>query len=195
MTELAPVAVCSNHPDLSEGVHRCARCTRTFCADCLVLIGGASYCASCKNEQLLDVRSGVDSRTAPFASRGRRFGGYFIDSLPFVILSMIVVYRAMAHSTFVRRFDPMIIVVTLTWVVYDALMIQFRSQTLGKMAVHTRVVRIDGMPVTAGQAWIRALTRWALSYLYIVDWMTIFFTREHLCVHDMLAKTRVVNTD
>jgi uncharacterized RDD family membrane protein YckC len=195
MTDLPPVAVCSNHPDISEGVHRCSRCARAFCADCLVLIGGSSYCASCKNEQLLDVRSGVDPSALQLASRGRRFGGYFLDVLPWVILSMVVVYRAMALGKFVRRFDPMLIVATITYVAYDALMIQFRSQTLGKMAAHTKVVRVDGTPVTAGQAWIRALTRWALGYLYIVDWITIFFTNDRLCVHDMLAKTRVVNTD
>jgi uncharacterized RDD family membrane protein YckC len=108
---------------------------------------------------------------------------------------MYVVFRAMFAGKVLQRFDPTIIALTLLYVAYDALMIQFRSQTLGKMAVKTKVVRIDGTPVTAGQAWVRALTRWALNYLYIVDWITIFFTRERLCVHDMLAKTRVVNTD
>ncbi|MEA2569643.1 MAG: hypothetical protein QOI24_1644 [Acidobacteriota bacterium] len=195
MTDLPPVAVCSNHPDIGEGVHRCSRCARSFCADCLVLIGGSGYCALCKNEQLRDVRSGVDPGTMPFASRGRRFGGYLVDVLPWMILSGFVVYRAMALGKFVTRIDPTLIVATVTYVAYDALMIQFRSQTFGKMAAHTKVVRVDGTGVTAGQAWIRALTRWALGYLYVADWITIFFTRERLCVHDMLAKTRVVNTD
>lgn len=195
MTDYSPIAVCSNHPDVSEGVHRCTRCTRSFCGDCLVFIGGAPYCASCKNEQLLDVRSGVDPTALPIASLSRRFGGNLIDVLPLTAVFMYVVFRAMFAGKVLQRFDPTIIALTLLYVAYDALMIQFRSQTLGKMAVKTKVVRIDGTPVTAGQAWIRALSRWALNYLYVVDWITIFFTNERLCVHDMLAKTRVVNTD
>ena len=195
MTDYSPIAVCSNHPDVSEGVHRCTRCARSFCSDCLVFISGAPYCASCKNEQLLDVRSGVDPTALPFASLGRRFGGNLIDVLPLMAVSMYIVFRAMFAGKVTQRFDPTIIALSLLFVAYDALMIQFRSQTLGKMAMKTKVVRIDGTPVTAGQAWVRALTRWALNFLYIVDWITIFFTSERLCVHDMLAKTRVVNTD
>jgi uncharacterized RDD family membrane protein YckC len=195
MTDYSPIAVCSNHPDVSEGVHRCTRCARSFCGDCLVFIGGAPYCASCKNEQLLDVRSGVDPSALPIASLSRRFGGNLIDVIPLMAVLMFVVYRAMFAGKVLQRFNPTIIAFSLLYVAYDALMIQFRSQTLGKMAMKTKVVRVDGTPVTAGQAWVRALTRWALNYLYIVDWITIFFTNDRLCVHDMLAKTRVVNTD
>jgi uncharacterized RDD family membrane protein YckC len=195
MTDYSPIAVCSNHPDVSEGVHRCTRCAHSFCRDCLVFIGGAPYCASCKGEQLLDVRSGVDSSSLPIATLSRRSGGYLIDVLPLTAIVMFLVFRAMQTGKVVQRFDPTVIAFTFLYVAYDALMIQFRSQTLGKMAAKTKVVRIDGTPVTAGQAWVRALTRWALNYLYFIDWITIFFTRERLCVHDMLAKTRVVNTD
>jgi uncharacterized RDD family membrane protein YckC len=63
------------------------------------------------------------------------------------------------------------------------------------MAMRMKIVRPDGTRITTGQAWGRALSRWALNFLYFVDWITIFFTRERLCVHDMLAKTRVINTD
>jgi len=193
MTDLSPVLVCSNHPDITEGVRRCARCMRAFCADCYVLIGGQPYCATCKTEQVLDVRSGVDGGL-PLASIGRRFGGAFLDGLPWAIVSGFFIVRAMMAGTTVAM-DAKFLLLGFSSVIYDALMTQFRSQTLGKMAMHTKVVRIDGSRITTGQAWLRAISRWVLNFLYFVDWITIFFTRERLCVHDMVARTRVVNTD
>jgi uncharacterized RDD family membrane protein YckC len=186
---------CINHPDVNEGVQRCSRCERTFCANCLVVIAGAPVCAACKNERVLDLRSGFDATTLSIASRGRRFVGNLIDVLPLVIVFMVIVIRAVIAGRVLQRFDPVVLLIGFSFVIYDGLMTQFRSQTLGKMAMRTKVVRIDGTQITAAQAWGRALSRYALNYLYVVDWITIFFTREKLCVHDMLAKTRVVNTD
>jgi len=59
--------ICRNHVDVSAGVRRCSRCGVTFCSDCLVDIQGKPYCATCKGEQLLDVRSGVDRTNLEFA--------------------------------------------------------------------------------------------------------------------------------
>ena len=70
--------ICRNHVDVSEGVRRCSRCGSTFCRDCLVEIGGAPYCATCKTEQLLDVRSGV-SGPLDLAPIGRRIWAYLAD--------------------------------------------------------------------------------------------------------------------
>ena len=195
MTDLASGNACINHPDIVEGIRRCSRCGRAFCSDCLVTIGGKDYCASCKNEQLLDVRSGVDSGVLPLASRGRRLAAAIVDSIPWVAIGMFIGFRAAFGGRMVSRWDPMILAFGFTYVIYDGLMIQLRSQTVGKMAVKIKVVGIGGVPVTAKQAWIRALSRWALNFLYVVDWLPIFFTDERLCVHDMLAKTRVVDTD
>ena len=73
--------ICRNHVDVSEGVRRCTRCGSSFCSDCLVDIGGKPYCATCKTEELLDVRSGIERGTLDLASIGRRFGASFIDGL------------------------------------------------------------------------------------------------------------------
>ena len=73
--------ICRNHVDVSAGVRRCSRCGVTFCKDCLVDIGGQPYCATCKGEQLLDVRSGVDRTNLEFAGIGRRFAAQLLDGL------------------------------------------------------------------------------------------------------------------
>ena len=62
---------CRNHVDVSEGVRPCARCQTAFCGDCLVTINGRDYCAVCKTEQVMDVRSGTVAGVLPLASIGR----------------------------------------------------------------------------------------------------------------------------
>jgi hypothetical protein len=38
---------CKNHPEVAA-VDRCAGCARSFCADCLIDVGGQKFCNSCK---------------------------------------------------------------------------------------------------------------------------------------------------
>src|SRR5258708_37393763 len=87
---------CRNHWDVVEGLRPCSRCGQTFCRDCLVDINGLPYCANCKNEQLLDVRSGISSSALSLASIGKRFMALFIDGfiigIPFAILIGIAVF-------------------------------------------------------------------------------------------------------
>jgi len=61
------------------------------------------------------------------------------------------------------------------------------------MALKVKVVRPDGTPITGGQAWGRALSRALLGFLYLVDYIPAFFTKEKTTLHDLIARTRVVN--
>ena len=75
--------ICQNHVDVDEGVSACTRCGGNFCGDCVVLIHGQPYCATCKSEKLLDVQSGTDRPQLPLATIGRRFAALMIDRLLF----------------------------------------------------------------------------------------------------------------
>src|SRR5688572_1220483 len=88
--------LCRNHIDVAEGVRRCARCGTPFCPDCLVELSGRPYCATCKSEQLLDVRSGVDRSQIQYATILRRFGAVFLDGL----LVAIPMYALMGFLIF-----------------------------------------------------------------------------------------------
>jgi uncharacterized RDD family membrane protein YckC len=190
--------LCRNHVDVGDGVRRCARCGTPFCPDCLVEIAGRPYCAVCKSEQLLDVRSGVSSSALQLASTLRRFGAIFLDGL----LIAIPMYAIMAIFIFLpatqgKEPNPLLnligLPVALASLVYEALMLQYKNgQTLGKMALKVRVVRPDGTPISPGQAWGRVLMRTILGCLWIVDYIPAFFTNERTTLHDMVAGTRVV---
>jgi uncharacterized RDD family membrane protein YckC len=191
--------LCRNHIDVAEGVRRCARCGSPFCPDCLVEISGRPFCATCKSEQLLDVRSGVDRSQMQYATILRRFGAVFLDGL----LVAIPMYALMGVLIFVpasrgQEVNPLFNLIGIPFALislaYEGLMLQFRNgQTLGKMALKVRVVRPDGSPMSPGQVWGRVVMRTVLGCLWIVDYIPAFFTQEKTTLHDMIAGTRVVD--
>jgi len=197
---LAVTLTCRNHSDVIEALRNCARCGHAFCTDCLVELRGLPYCASCKQEQLLDIASGVDIAQVDLASRGRRAAAILLDSLiitfPPWVVALIIIFPGIfrghpMNPTKVRIFS--FILVGL-YFVYDGLMTAMRGQTVGKIALKIKVVQTDGSPVTSLQAWGRALVRAVISAVFsLIDYLPGFFTKERTCVHDMLAKTRVVN--
>jgi uncharacterized RDD family membrane protein YckC len=191
--------LCRTHIDVAEGVRRCARCGTPYCPDCLVELSGRPYCATCKSEQLLDVRSGVDrSGAIDLASRWNRFGAVFLDGLlvavPMYALLGVFVYWPQSQGQTPPLWANFIsIPFALLSVLYEGLMMQYKDgQTLGKMALKVRVVRPDGSSISTGQAWGRTLIRMVLGCLWIVDYIPAFFTQEKTTLHDMAAGTRVV---
>jgi uncharacterized RDD family membrane protein YckC len=186
--------ICRNHVEVSEGVRRCSRCGSTFCRDCLVEIGGAPYCATCKTEQLLDVRSGV---TGPLdlAPLGRRIWAYLADCLILYVVNSVIGFALGAALVSVRRgAAPLVGCVSAlvgigVAILYDAILVAASGQTLGKRALKIRVVAETGDHVTTGQAWGRALAKLIPFSAFVA-----LFSNDRKGIHDMLAHTRVVNS-
>jgi uncharacterized RDD family membrane protein YckC len=93
----------------------------------------------------------------------------------------------------VRFVGLFFLVPSIVAMIYQAAMLQVYGQTLGKMAVRVKVVRPDGSAISGRQAWGRELSRAVLGLLYIADYLPVFFTKDRRTLHDMLARTRVVN--
>lgn len=192
--------ICRNHVDVAEGVRRCSRCGGTYCSDCLVDIQGRPFCAGCKTEQLMDVRSGVDRTRFAYGGFWQRFGAYIID----YIIQLVPIYAIFGVLLLITGLgsegepSPWIflgyIPAILIPIVYEAVMLQMKSQTVGKMALRLKVVRPDGSRISAGQAWGRAVMRLVLGCLIIADYIPYFFTEEKTTLHDMVAGTRVIES-
>ncbi|HEV2721771.1 MAG TPA: RDD family protein [Thermoanaerobaculia bacterium] len=194
---------CTNHPETIEGLRHCSRCGRPFCTDCLIELRGLTLCAGCKNEQVLDMRSGAGTGTAiNLASVGRRWAALIIDRFLFVFIGVVLVILVFVITP-EKPEDPRIFGIAAAilgtyaaYVCYDALMVRRNGQTIGKRMLNIRVVRADGNPVRGGQAWGRAITRGvAVHVLALVNYLPSLFTRDKTCVHDLLAGTRVVNAE
>ena len=194
-----PVDVCPNHPEVSTGLIRCARCNRNYCSDCVVELEGRPYDAVCKEEQLRDLRSGTTS-AVQLASAGRRFMGMFVDGLVFLPVYIIGAFAGAAIRGGRQPgvfFSVDLLVYAAAWVVYEAVMLQsFGGQTLGKKAAGMKVVNADGSELRPEQAWKRAISPQLMSITYVlgfVDALMVFSERRRT-LHDRFGNTIVVNS-
>jgi uncharacterized RDD family membrane protein YckC len=201
---------CKNHPFVEDRLTRCSRCAETFCPDCIVEIGGLPYCLSCKTESMRDLRSGVPLGQLDMASIGRRFAAIFIDglivTLPIMVLAFLVLLplglveadqgeNAMpaALSIFANLFVSL--GAAAIYILYEGLMLASGGQTVGKKAMKVKVVTAEGSELSSAQAWGRAASRQILGIvpcLGLIDYL-VAFGQERTTIHDMMAKTRVVN--
>lgn len=207
---------CRNHPNVEDGLVHCARCANSFCPDCYVELGGLPFCAECKVQRLLDLRAG----TAPaavgqlqLASIGRRFGAMFLDGvflgIPLFLMTMIVMFAVLIPGGMLEAGtaeNPLVgfqLIVQLIMmgfgmvagVLYQGIQLARSGQTFGRRILGIKVVSPDGGDIRPRQAWTRAIVQQAfgfLSCLGIIDYLTAFGA-ERTCIHDMAAKTRVVN--
>ena len=217
---IAPPMQCTNHPEVDQDIVRCLRCQQAFCPDCVVMLRGYWYCGPCKDEQVRDIQSGTTT-AFELASMGRRFVAALLDGLlqTFVLLLVMIpfffVLAGMAATTAGSGGEPseaaqaalgfgvlgmyavVLFVSIAVPLVYEALMLAKRGQTLGKMALSIQVVTVDGAMLTRGQAWGRAGMKVALAQFcscagLLADYLPAFFTVERTTLHDMAVKTRVV---
>jgi uncharacterized RDD family membrane protein YckC len=199
---------CKNHPFVEDRLTRCSRCAEAFCPDCIVEIGGLPYCLSCKTESMRDLRSGVPLGELDLASVGHRFGALVIDflitTLPIIVVAFLVLIPFGLIEAEEQVIPTSLAIVTNLLValggvaikiLYEGLMLASGGQTVGKKAMKVKVVTAEGGEITTGQAWGRAASRQILGVvpcLNLVNYL-VAFGQEHTTIHDMMAKTRVVN--
>ena len=85
---------CKNHPGV-PATDRCAGCAETFCPNCLVVLGGQRYCASCK-VLAVSGRTVVEQATIPCAMADEALKYALIGIICFgVILGPMAISKAM----------------------------------------------------------------------------------------------------
>jgi uncharacterized RDD family membrane protein YckC len=161
-----------------------------------------------------DLQSGVPLQALDLASIGRRFLALWLDGL---ILGMIVMIPAvliflaigfplgmfdggeeaeellgvgMAIAQLVLTFGIMAV-----YILYEGWMLSRDGQTLGKKIMKIKVVTPEGGDVTRSQAYTRSAIRQLIGIvpcLGLIDYL-VAFGQERTCIHDQVAKTRVVN--
>ena len=137
------------------------------------------------------------------ASRGSRLAAAFVDG---AILGAVFVPIVLVTATTSSRFsDPMPLIVLIGAIILSLLAINgwflhTRGQTLGKMALKIRIVRIDGRSTngwdTIGK---RVVPIWAMqmiplvgSFVSLINILFIF-RQDRRCLHDLIAGTEVIS--
>lgn len=200
---------CKNHPTVHANLNQCARCADLLCADCLVQLGGQYYCANCKGEQVKDIQSGTGQPGEELAERWKRFVAFILDSiivgLPVGILAFVLMFgtigfmnpnpTAASMASLIIMQVVLIIVSATLHLLYEGLMLQHKSATLGKMVLRIKVVGSDGEPLTTGQAWGRSALKVLfanMSIVMIIDYVFIF-SADRATLHDKAGRTKVIN--
>jgi uncharacterized RDD family membrane protein YckC len=147
--------------------------------------------------------------TGELASLGDRFVGSLIDGLiniAFVVLMVFGSIRAGLIGSFMEFVDlgllPMLAFSLAGFAFHIAINWKFLSasgQTIGKKAVRTRIVKMDGtLPsmvdlVGKREAFYYLIVEIPVVGMFISLLNILFiFGRERRCLHDMVAGTRVI---
>jgi uncharacterized RDD family membrane protein YckC len=150
-----------------------------------------------------------------YATFWQRAGALTIDALlyiPFLIVPFLRVYREMedairsggtyrvTFSPFASRYIGYTLLTTAAGAAYHILMVHYRGQTVGKMAVAIKIVQIEdgGLPT-----WDRAAIRWAIPMLLawiplvgglgqLLNYLWMLWDPQRQCLHDKAARTIVL---
>jgi uncharacterized RDD family membrane protein YckC len=66
------------------------------------------------------------------------------------------------------------------------------GQTIGKMIMHIRVVKVNGAPLMTADAVLRVLGYWINGFFFGLGWFWALFDRDRQGWHDKIAGTYVV---
>lgn len=149
----------------------------------------------------------MSGEPANLASRGKRLGGILIDAgVLLVILVPIALFSVGLRALFGRdavspgRRLLLECVAAAVWFVLNGPLLATKGQTIGKKAVGTRIVDLQGgLPPLSHLLALRYIVPWLvgavpfLGGLFSLADALLVFGPERRCIHDYLAGTRVVN--
>lgn len=143
------------------------------------------------------------------ATLGSRFWAYFLDGamISAVAFFLYVIAFLFSNGSSSAMSDASIVIAILTLlaaIAYYAFMHAITGQTLGKKAAKIKVVRRNGMPLSFGRAFWRAVAYLVIpnlasflipvlgSLVSLAMYAWPLFNREHRAVHDFMADTWVI---
>ncbi len=186
---------CTNHPAVVDNLRPCERCSRPFCPNCLIVFQGKRLCGPCKNERIRAVQSGTPEGELQLGTVGRRLGAVWLDGLVMMIPIFLLIF-GLAATGIVNPDSPAFGLINLLVygvpIVYEGFFLSGSGQTPGKKWLGLKVVNPDGSDITTAQAWGRAVGKTLINLCFGIGYIPALFTKEKTCVHDMLAKTRVI---
>ncbi len=126
-----------------------------------------------------------------------RFVAALIDSLVFVVVEFVLgvvarlVWGAEISETKVFKATVTAFMFVFGSVYYVALHAAF-GQTLGKMVMKIRVVRLDDGRISVGTAILRYVGYFVSGLIFAVGYLMAGLRHDKRALHDLLAGTRVI---
>lgn len=124
-----------------------------------------------------------------YAGFWKRFGAYIIDAI--IIGAANGVITTVVSNSIVTAITG--IVISAGYFIY--LESSEKQATVGKMVLGMKVVDMDGNRIAPEKAAIRYLGKILSAVILLIGYFMAGFTEKKQALHDILAKTLVVNAD
>jgi uncharacterized RDD family membrane protein YckC len=148
----------------------------------------------------------VDDSEKPLASRWARLGAAIIDSIIMMIVVIPIMYFTGGFDGIVQGVQPGVVytlmIGVLSFIVFFVINYQFliaNGQTIGKKVLEIKIVDLNGnLPAFQPQLLIRYAIYMLpgqipfIGQLFSLINILFIFTKEKRCIHDLVAKTKVV---
>jgi len=142
------------------------------------------------------------------ASRGKRFVASMIDGFAGLLVSFPVFSHFGVWETLQQNKEIphslanglALFGVAMFFVLHGYLLFQY-GQTIGKRVMGLAIVSLDGQKLPFPALIVnRYLPQWVVNFIPVIgpmlamaDVLFIFFNDQHRCVHDLIAKTKVID--
>ena len=158
----------------------------------------------------------MENETTQYAGFWMRFVAYILDSFIISFIEVIVVLPILGFFGFkvitigtlsdLENTDPDIMIplvasaisaialsaFLITWLYYALLQSSSRQATIGKMVLNLEVVDAYGERISFATASLRYFAKILSSLFMMIGYIMAAFTYQNQALHDMIAKTYVV---
>ncbi len=149
----------------------------------------------------------MDAENLPLASRTHRFVGALIDTTLAVAIMVPIMFMTGVFQQSLESggmsIGLQVVLFVAGWLVFLALngyLLFTKGQTIGKVAMKTKIVDLDGNLPNFGKILVlRYLALGAIAQIPILGALAslinalFIFGKERRCLHDYMAGTRVVD--
>lgn len=150
--------------------------------------------------------SDPSSSNAPLAGRGTRLASAFLDGLVIIIPVMVIAFLVGAFDLSGKKSaqDPIQSLLIgggaiLFYLILNGWLLHTRGQTLGKMIMKIRIVRVDRQPTSGMDTIVKRIIPVQvigmipiLGGIFSLIDMLFIFREDRRCIHDLIAGTEVI---
>lgn len=148
------------------------------------------------------IEKGLITDDTQFGGFWRRFAAVIIDFLA-MLMPILLVSTLLRVSIFfvtdidldVLNFIESIVTICMWWLYYSLFHSSSWQATLGKRALHLKVVDLDGHRISFARASGRFFAQYLSAFTFCIGYMMAGWTKRKRSLHDMIAKTYVIKAE
>jgi uncharacterized RDD family membrane protein YckC len=117
----------------------------------------------------------------------KRLLAYLIDVIILAIPLTLIAYLSLGNIW------TRIITIVSYWLYFAFMESSNKQGSLGKIILKIKVVNEEGNAISFGKATIRHIGKILSGLALLIGFIMVFFTKKQQCLHDIIAKTLVIN--